>query len=135
MLLLALADGTASARQSASVVVTLTHPAETGDVMCALFHSADGFPDEPAKARGAIVAASGTEATCTFDDVSPGTYAVAAFLDTNGNRASDRNFVGMPTEPWGVSNNARPFMRAPSFEDAAFEVGASRVDITIELTK
>lgn len=127
---------TASSAQAGSVVVTLSHPAEPGEIACALYRSGDAFPDESADARGLFVAASGTVATCTFDAVAPGQYAVAAFLDTNGNRTNDRNFVGMPTEPWGVSNNVRPLMRAPSFEEAAFAVGeGQRVTIEIELVK
>jgi uncharacterized protein (DUF2141 family) len=126
----------ASSRQSGTVVVTLSHPAEPGEVACALFRSGDAFPDESADARGLFVAVSGTTATCTFDQVAPGQYAVAAFLDTNGNRTNDRNFVGMPTEPWGVSNNVRPLMSAPSFEDAAFTVAeGQRVTLDNQLVK
>jgi uncharacterized protein (DUF2141 family) len=130
------AHTTTSSAQSGSVEVTLSHPAEPGEVACALFRPGDAFPDESADARGLFVAASGTVATCTFDEVAPGRYAIAAFLDTNGNRVNDRNFVGMPTEPWGVSNNVRPRMRAPNFEEAAFTVGeGQRVTIEIELVK
>jgi len=126
----------ASSRQSGTVVVTLSHPPESGEIACALFGSGDAFPEESADARGLFVAVSGTVATCTFDEVAPGQYAVAAFLDTNGNRTNDRNFVGMPTEPWGVSNNVRPLMSAPSFEEAAFTVGeGERVTIEIQLVK
>lgn len=114
----------AAAQPTTRLVVAVTHPAQAGEIGCALFASADGFPNEPEKGRGVRVPASGTSATCTFDDVVPGTYAVAVFLDTNGNRRSDRNFVGMPTEPWGVSNNVRPRMRAPRFDEATVTIGA-----------
>ena len=123
-------------QSSATIVVTLSHPPLSGEVGCALYPSADGFPNEPDKVRGVRVVAAGTTATCTFDDVAPGTYAVAAFLDTNGNRLSDRNLVGMPTEPWGVSNGVRPRFRAPRFTEAAFAVAAAqRVALDIALVK
>ena len=51
-----------------------------------------------------------------------GTYAVAASHDANGNGRTDTNWVGIPTEAWGVSNNVRPRLRAPRFEEAAFEL-------------
>lgn len=126
----------AAGQAPATVVVSLTLPAIAGEVGCALFPSADGFPNEPDKVRGVRVTAAGTTATCTFDEVAPGTYAVAAFLDTNGNRVSDRNVVGMPTEPWGVSNGVRPRFRAPRFDEAAFAVAAAqRVAIDVALVK
>lgn len=116
----------ASARDGAGAVITVnvSHPAGTGDVACALFASAAGFPDEPARARGLLRPVTGTTATCTFDDVAPGTYAVSVMLDTNRNGKADKNFLGIPSEPWGVSNNVRPKMRAPKFEEASFTVDA-----------
>lgn len=124
------------AGQVGSVIVTLTHPEQAGTVGCALFPSADGFPNEPERVRGVRVATSGTTTTCTFEEVAAGTYAVAAFLDTNGNEVSDRNFVGMPTEPWGVSNNVRHRLRAPRFDEAAVALTAGqRLTLEIRLAK
>ncbi len=125
-----------SAQSGGSIVVTATHPPLSGEVGCALFASADGFPNEPDKGRGVRLPASGTTTTCVFDNIAPGTYALAAFLDTNGNQVSDRNFVGMPTEPWGVSNGVRPRLRAPRFAEAAFTVAAGqRITLDIALAK
>lgn len=126
----------AAGQSTGSIVVTATHPPLSGEVGCALFASAEGFPNEANKSRGVRLPASGTTTTCTFDDIAPGTYAVAAFLDTNGNQLSDRNFVGMPTEPWGVSNGVRPRLRAPRFAEAAFTVTAGqRMTLDIALAK
>lgn len=126
----------AAAQAGATLVVRVTHPSLSGEVGCALYPSADGFPNEPDTVRGVRVTATGTTTICTFDEVAPGTYAVAAFLDTNGNRVSDRNVVGMPTEPWGVSNGVRPRFRAPRFDEAAFAVAAAqRVAIDVALVK
>ncbi len=125
-----------SAQTGGSIVVTATHPPLSGEVGCALFASAEGFPNEPEKARGVRLPAAGTATTCVFDNIAPGTYALAAFLDTNGNKVSDRNFVGMPTEPWGVSNGVRPRLRAPRFAEAAFTLAAGqRLTLDITLAK
>jgi uncharacterized protein (DUF2141 family) len=70
-----------------------------------------------------------------FENLPPGRYAAAASNDRNGNRKTDKNFVGMPTEPWGVSNNVRPGMRAPKFDEAAFEVKEgqpNRIEIAVK---
>ncbi len=118
----------------AVITVTVTHPVQDGEVACALFATPEGFPDAASKSRGVVHPAKGTSATCTFDGVAPGTYAVAVLLDTNGNGTTDTNFFGRPTEPWGVSNDARPAMRAPKFEEASFTVAAGgKVTVAVEL--
>lgn len=107
-----------------------------GEVGCALYRSAEGFPLDPALAVRVKHPAKPGTVECHFPALAPGRYAVAVFVDQNKNGKTDKNFVGMPTEPWGVSNNARPKFRAPRFEEAAFEVtGAEPVRITIQVAK
>jgi uncharacterized protein (DUF2141 family) len=45
----------------------------------------------------------------------------------------DTNFVGMPTEQWGVSRNVRPTLRAPRFDEASFKVAADAGEIVIDI--
>ena len=92
-----------------------------GDVRIALhrqMQNAD-FPADKGVV-GAIMrpAASGT-VRVIFADVAPGSYAVAAFHDADGDGALNQNIVGMPTEGYGFSNGAVGFMGPPSFADAA----------------
>ena len=58
---------------------------------------------------------------------------VELIQDLNGNRRADTNFVGMPTEPWGVSNGVRPTMRAPRFDEAAFVVGDAAGETVVDV--
>ena len=51
-----------------------------------------------------------------------GEYAIAVFVDANGNGKMDKNFLGIPKEQYGFSNNVMGRMAAPSFEQAKFEV-------------
>ena len=51
-----------------------------------------------------------------------GTYALAVYHDVNGNRKFDKNWLGFPKEPFGLSNNPRLRLRAPKFSDVSFEV-------------
>ena len=51
-----------------------------------------------------------------------GLYAIALFVDTNKNLKIDKNFLGIPKEQFGFSNNAMGNLSAPSFEQAKFEV-------------
>jgi uncharacterized protein (DUF2141 family) len=52
-----------------------------------------------------------------------GTYALRVMHDRNGNQTLDSNLVGMPTEPWGFSNNAAGSFGPPGWDDARFELG------------
>jgi len=39
--------------------------------------------------------------------------------------------LGAAIEPWGVSNNVRPSLRAPRFDEAAFKVPADARDLLV----
>ena len=93
-----------------------------GLVHCALFENAKGFPTEPAKALLSVkVRPERAKATCVFTDVLAGRYAVAFWHDVNSDEKLATNWVGIPTEPVGASNNAKGQFGPPKFQDAAFE--------------
>jgi len=108
---------------------------DKGEVGIALFSSADGFPMDNAKAAARVwVPAQRENLQYRFEGLAPGTYAVAVSQDLNGNRKLDTNWVGMPKEPWAVTNNVRPALRPPRFEEAKVSVAAdapTRVTITL----
>lgn len=99
--------------------------AANGKIGCALFAGAEGFPLEAAVATQRWLDAAGGAVRCVFDGLPAGTYAVAVSHDRNGNRRTDLNFLGIPKEDWGVSNNARPMLRAPTFAEASVTLGGS----------
>lgn len=108
--------------QSGSIAVTITELNEvSGEIGCTLFSTEQGFPMDTV---GAITKWAEVRDcnTCMFESLSAGTYALAVSHDRNGNRKTDTNFIGIPKEAWGVSKNVRPRMRAPRFEEAAFEL-------------
>ena len=67
-----------------------------------------------------------------IDDVPPGTYAVRAFLDTNGNQELDMGMFG-PKEPWGVYRATGRIVGPPRFRSLAFEVSSDVRDADFEL--
>ena len=58
--------------------------------------------------------------TLVAADLPPGQYAVRIMHDVNGNEDLDANFVGMPTEPFAFSNNARAMFGPATWKDASF---------------
>lgn len=110
-------------------------PSNVGEVGCALFPAGPAFPMDASSARQVWQRADLAGVTCRFDKVSAGSWAVSVSHDLNGNRKVDTNFLGIPTEAWGVSKNARPAFRAPKFEEAAFNVADGQtvlVDIKVD---
>ena len=55
-------------------------------------------------------------------NVPEGIYAIALFIDANKNMKIDKNFLGIPKEQYGFSNNAMGTLSGPSFEQAKFQV-------------
>lgn len=68
-----------------------------------------------------------------FRDVAPGRYAVKLFHDRNGDGELATNVFGIPSEPYGFSNNAPAQFGPPAFADAAFDVGVAGASQSVNL--
>ncbi|HEX6441815.1 MAG TPA: DUF2141 domain-containing protein [Stellaceae bacterium] len=79
------------------------------------------------------VPASTGPMTVVFDNLPPGTYAVGAFHDENGNDHLDTNFLGLPEEGYALSNNVRAAMSKPTFQQAAFSVGEQGAQVALHI--
>ncbi len=80
------------------------------------------------------VAGNVRDGTLIFDMLlPPGSYALSVLQDLNGNRKLDTNFIGIPREPSGSSNDAKATFSAPKFRDAVFAVGDQPVELRIRL--
>jgi uncharacterized protein (DUF2141 family) len=118
---------------SIKVVVVGLHSDE-GEVACALFASAGGFPDDSLKAGKTTKSKiEKGQAVCMFADVVPGDYAVSMFHDENSNGKLDRNFIGMPKEGVGASNDAAGHFGPPKFDDARFSYKGGRSVLAIHV--
>jgi len=107
----------------------------TGTVACALFESPVGFPTEflHSATNIMVIKIRGKQARCDFEDIAPGTYALAVIHDENMNGKLDTNWLGVPTEGYGFSNDTKTLLGAPSFSAAGFSYNGQNVDLTISL--
>lgn len=64
---------------------------------------------------------------------SQGTYALAVYHDRDDDRVFDKNWVGLPAEPYGISNDPPIRLGPPSHEAAAFSVSGANVSVTVTL--
>ena len=73
------------------------------------------------------------QARCDFEDIPPGTYALAIVHDENMNGKLDTNLLGIPKEGYGFSNDAKALLGAPSFSAASFPFDGQNLELTISL--
>ena len=71
--------------------------------------------------------------TWEVGSLATGMWAVAVMHDQDGNGEMATDWMGRPSEGWGVSNDARGSFGPPSFADAAFEVTPGENRITIRV--
>ena len=93
-----------------------------GSLFIAIFRATDDFPVFGKQFKGIVKEVEGKSQNYNFDDLPEGKYAVAIYQDENRNKILDKNLLGIPTEIYGFSNNARRTFSAPSFQEAKFKL-------------
>jgi uncharacterized protein (DUF2141 family) len=132
-LLLGLSLSGQSDAGDAAIVITFTGMrTDTGSLRVSLFKQADGFPRTPEKALlKKDIDAEQPVTKVVLGPLKKGTYAIAVMHDENDNKKMDTNWIGMPKEGFGASNDASGFMGPPSFEDASFELKGDTLNLSI----
>lgn len=126
-----------SPAKAEEIIVTVTGAESTnGNIGCRLFAGPRNFPNGRATAGEQSVPRGRGGEACRFKNLAPGTYALVVAALPDGQEEVTRDILGRPKQPWGVSNNVRPAMRAPRFQEAAFQVSTGRVTrLTIKLSR
>lgn len=123
----------AAVASAGDLTVTITDIRDAkGVLMISLVNSDAGWKNEDKPIAARKVAAASGEVKLEFKDLAPGTYAVQVMHDVNENNQLDTNFLGIPTEGYGFSNNPN-VMRKPNYDEARFDVAADAANITIRL--
>lgn len=130
-----LAPVAARAGEQAVLTVKVDHISSKGGNLRLALYDAKSFADDNAEpVADKVVPAVPYSVSVTFGAVPPGTYAVKMFQDANTNEKFDFNWLGIPAERYGFSNNARPDwvrLAAPGFDAAKIELkpGANWTEI------
>ncbi len=120
----------ASAQAALEVRIENVRPGG-GQVRVALFDEANWLSD--VRVASAQVDASGASVTVRLSAPRAGRYAVSVYQDLNRDGRLNRNLIGIPSEPWGASNDAPANFGPPQFSDAALDVGAQGARTTLRL--
>jgi uncharacterized protein (DUF2141 family) len=104
-----------------------------GDVVCTLCSSPEGYPNDCQHRETVKAAIANQKASCVFPHEAPGTYAATIFHDEDRTGKFKRNFLGIPKEGFGFSNNFRPTVRAPTWDEGKFQFAGGQGAITINI--
>ncbi|HEX5653349.1 MAG TPA: DUF2141 domain-containing protein [Chitinophagaceae bacterium] len=94
-----------------------------GHVLISLFKDGEGYPDKPEKAfRKERLPINANQSIARFSSLPAGDYAIAILHDENDDLKMNTNFIGLPKEGYGFSNNVMGSFGPPSFHKAKFSI-------------
>lgn len=111
--------------QNKIIVEVYNFESNKGVCVVCLYNNNTSFSGKGEPVKKLLVTPVNNVATAVFDNIPEGTYAVSVIHDANSNNKFDTNFLGIPTEGYGASQNKLPFAAAPKFEANKFTVAAN----------
>lgn len=122
-------SGMAQDKKGVKVTVIIENVLKDGGTILAGLHTAETFMRGEGLASAMKPAKAG-EISLTFENVTPGTYAIMVMHDSNDNKQMDLEDNGMPKESYGTSGEMNMY-GPPTFEGAKFEVANQDQEIRI----
>jgi uncharacterized protein (DUF2141 family) len=107
----------------------------TAPVLIGLYGTGNKFLNETDTFKKYKFVPNGDILTASITDLDYGTYAMALFQDMDNDGKIERNFIGIPKDPYAFSNNVRPAFKAPSFEDCCFEYSEDENTVEISMIR
>lgn len=105
-----------------------------GEIGILLFNQSEGFPDSGEKAYiNKKIKVTAKEMSILLGEFPFGDYAIAIVHDVNANKKFDKNFLGIPKEPFGFSNNKSIFLGLPDFQEASVQLREPKKETVIKL--
>lgn len=101
-----------------------------GTIQVGLYKSKENFLQKTYKSMQ--VTADKTGVQVVFEDIEPGEYAISLYHDEDDNQKLN-TFFRIPTEPYGISNNAKGSFGPPKWENAKFTIDKESVIQNIKL--
>ena len=118
---------------SIEVIVTSIDLDKGGEISAGIFEEVN-FPEVGKQMVSIEKSVQATSMTFLFSNVPTGDYALAIFQDVNQDKDLETNFIGLPLEPIGFSNNVRIRFGPPSFDSAKVQVEpGQKTQLTVQL--
>lgn len=123
--------GLSSAQSTNKLVIKVTNiESNKGNIGVAIFNSKKTFlgtpfmKDEKKAKMGEVI----------FElEVPNGTYTISVMHDENKDGKLEKNFMGIPSEPYGISMEGKSRFGPPSYSDAVFTIADKDVKMSIKV--
>ena len=120
--------------ETASVTVVVSSlVSTTSTVKLYFYNTREGFLKHKQWVFSKSVNPEGKQEVSLPIDLPRGEWAVAITQDLNNNDKIDKNLIGIPTEPYAFSNNVRPTLAVPDFNECKFTVNKPGQVVSIVL--
>ena len=93
---------------------------DDGEVLITVSNSRENYESDNPAFIGMKVKIENRKAEYTFEELPFGEYTIKLFHDENMDGELDTNFLGIPTEDYGFSNNVRGTFGPADYDDAKF---------------
>lgn len=104
-----------------------------GPVYIGLFNSKKTFRKIDKVYRVEVLKGHREEGVVVIEDVPYDDYAIVVFQDYNENKKFDKNFMGIPKEPFGFSTNFQVSTRAPKYKEVLFNHKEEETELQVNL--
>ncbi len=95
---------------------------DKGKIEIGVFNTGERFLEADQAYKNYSIEVKNKKAVVVIDDLPPGNYAISLYHDENDDDKCNRNFVGIPKEPYAFSNNVKPRFSPPSYSDCVFRL-------------
>lgn len=103
-----------------------------GNIRIGVFNTNDTFLKKGYSFKEYKTAVKDSTQTIVIDDLPKGEYAFILYHDKNSDGKMNRKLIGIPKEPYGFSNNVRPKLSHPTFEECKFVLD-DKLELEIKL--
>jgi uncharacterized protein (DUF2141 family) len=107
-----------------------------GEIVVLVFRDSNGFTNDGSKAvrtERVPIDAQTLSSQAVFEGLRQGVYAVTLFHDENRNGKLDTNFLRIPKEGYGFSNNPKKRAGPPPFDQAKLSLNQAECSIEVRL--
>lgn len=119
--------------QTFGLTVTITNIKYVkGEIKLAIYTDKKSFLKKGEEFRRISFKITQAQEKYIITNLPKGDYAIALYQDENSDGECNTNFLGIPKEAYGFSNNYKPFLSSPSFGDCKFNMKDNKA-LTIAL--
>ncbi|OBX23665.1 MULTISPECIES: DUF2141 domain-containing protein [Bizionia] len=93
-----------------------------GHIIIGIYNAEEGFLEKDSEIKHYKLTVKENVESLVIDDLPKGDYAISMYHDENSDGICNLNFIGIPKEPYGFSNNFKPKFSAPKFVDCKFSL-------------